>query len=365
MERDATSRPPVAQTAPQSLGVRYGRKTALWYESFVRRLIAWSLGILALSIVAAIAFIELRTRAGVLDAEAQFAADRPPPLRDLGHTQTLTILPLIDWHVSSSALRGEMGVSYLIDTDEHRILFDVGHNEAQESPSPLEHNMRALGISLDSIDTVFISHNHFDHVGGKQRQKEQTFAIGIEQTPLPGVRAFVPIPMTYPGLDPVHVAGPVKLGQGLATTGTIPRQLVFGWIDEQALVVNVAERGAILIVGCGHQTIPKLLERYDQVFDEPLYGIVGGLHFPVPEGRLKVLGLNAQRVFASGTGMLSPISMDQVKEEMNQLLRRDLGLIGVGGHDSSDEVIAMFSETFGDAYRHLRVGEPIVVGPPE
>jgi metal-dependent hydrolase (beta-lactamase superfamily II) len=331
----------------------------------VKRVIAWSLGILGLSVIAAIAFVELRNRRGVLEAEARFAAERPAPIRDFGTTRTLTILPLVDWHVSDPALRGEMGVSYLIETDGHRILFDVGHNAAGESPSPLEYNMRALGISPASIDTIFISHNHFDHVGGKERQKDETFSLGIEQVPLPAVRAFVPISMTYPGLEPVHSATPTQIGEGLATTGTIPRQLVFGWIDEQALVVNVAERGAVLIVGCGHQTIPKLLERYDRVFDEPLYGIVGGLHFPVPDGRLKVLGLNAQRVFASGTGMLSPTSMDQVKEEMNELRRRDLGLVGVGGHDSSDEVIAMFSQTFGDAYRHVRVGEPILVGPPE
>jgi metal-dependent hydrolase (beta-lactamase superfamily II) len=90
--------------------------------------------------------------------------------------------------------------------------------------------------------------------------------------------------MTYPGLSPIHAGEPTGIGKGVASTGTIPRQLVFGWIDEQALVVNVADRGTVLIVGCGHQTIPKLLERYDEVFDEPLYGIVGGLHFPVPEG---------------------------------------------------------------------------------
>jgi metal-dependent hydrolase (beta-lactamase superfamily II) len=258
-----------------------------------------------------------------------------------------------------------MGVSYLIETDEHRILFDVGQNARQESPSPLEHNMQALGVTLDSIDTIFISHNHFDHVGGRQRQKDQTFSMGLEQAPLPNVQAFVPIPMVYPGLSPVHAVEPTRIGNGVASTGTIPRQLVFGWIDEQALVVHLAERGAVLIVGCGHQTIPKLLERYDQVFGEPLYGIVGGLHFPVPEGRLKVLGLNAQRIFASGDGMLAPITMDDVKTDLAALRARNLGLIGVGGHDSSDEVIAMFSEAFGDAYRHIRVGERIAIGPSE
>ena len=329
------------------------------------RVFAWSIAALGLVLVAALAFVELRNRRGVAEAEAEFAEREPARIADLGATQTLSILPLVDWHTSGPGLRGEMGVSYLVETDEHRILFDVGHNAKEESPSPLEHNMEALGVALDSIDTIFISHNHFDHVGGKQRQRDKTFSIGLEPVPLPGVQVFVPISMTYPGLQPIRSSDPTRIDEGLASTGTIPRQLVFGWIDEQALVVNVAGHGAVLIVGCGHQTIPKLLARYDQAFGTPLYGIVGGLHFPVPEGRLKVLGLNAQRVFASGTGMFSPLTMNDVKEDMAELEKRNLGLVGVGGHDSSDEVIAMFSDTFGDAYRHVRVGEPIVVGPRE
>jgi metal-dependent hydrolase (beta-lactamase superfamily II) len=329
------------------------------------RVLVWVLGLLVLLAMAGIVAVELRTRSGGRKAEEQFAAHEPLPVSDFGTTKTLSILPLVDWHTSSPELHGEMGVSYLIETDEHRILFDVGQNTLQESPSPLEHNMKALGVTIDSIDTLFISHNHFDHVGGKQRQKDRTFSIGLEQVALPDVRAFVPIPMTYPGLSPVHAAEPTLIGNGVASTGTIPRQLVFGWIDEQALVVHVAERGAVLIVGCGHQTIPKLLERYDQVFSEPLYGIVGGLHFPVPEGRLKMLGLNAQRILASGQGIFAPITMDDVKANLASLEARKLGLIGVGGHDSSDEVIAMFSDAFDDAYRHIRVGERIVIGAPE
>ena len=330
----------------------------------MRRVAVWMLGLLVLLAMAGIVAVELRTRSGVRKADEQFAAHEPQRIDDFNTTKTLSILPLIDWHTSSAELRGEMGVSYLIETDEHRILFDMGQNTLQESPSPLEHNMEALGVTVDSIDTVFISHNHFDHIGGKQRQKDRTFSIGIEQVPLPNVQAFVPIPMTYPGSSPVHSAEPARIGNGVASTGTIPRQLVFGWIDEQALVVHVADRGAVLIVGCGHQTIPKLLERYDQVFSEPLYGIVGGLHFPVPEGRMKVAGLNAQRILASGKGMFAPITMGDVEADLAMLEARNLGLVGVGGHDSSDEVIAMFSEAFNDAYRHIRVGERIVVGPP-
>ena len=326
------------------------------------RVLCWLIAALVLLVATAIIGLELRTRSGGRKAEAQFAAHEPDRIGDFNTTKTLSILPLIDWHSSSPELRGEMGVSYLIETDEHRILFDVGQNTLQESPSPLELNMQTLGVPVESIDTVFISHNHFDHVGGRQNQKDRTFSIGLTQTALPDVRAFVPIPLSYPGLNPIHSAEPTLIGNGVASTGTIPRQLVFGWIDEQALVVHVAERGAVLIVGCGHQTIPRLLERYDRVFSEPLYGIVGGLHYPVPEGRMKLLGLNAQRVFASGEGMFAQITMDDVEAELAALQERNLGLIAVGGHDSSDQVIAMFSETFGDAYRHIRVGERIVAG---
>ena len=328
------------------------------------RLAARILGVVVALMISIVVIVEIKTRIGVAHAADQFTAHRPTRIRDLGTTKTLSILPLVDWHSVGPDLRTEMGVSYLIETDDHRILFDVGHNARQESPSPLEHNMAALGVALDSIDTIFISHNHFDHVGGKARQDGRTFSVGVEQRPLSNVRVFVPIEMTYPGLEPIHTPEPTVIGKGVASTGTIPRQLVFGWIDEQALVVHVEGRGAVLIVGCGHQTISRLLERYDRIFSEPLYGIVGGLHYPVPDGRMRLLGLNAQRLLASGDGMFAPISMDDVKADLAQLQARGLGLIGVGGHDSSDEVIAMFAQAFGQAYQHVRVGRPIVLGRP-
>jgi metal-dependent hydrolase (beta-lactamase superfamily II) len=332
----------------------------------MRRLATWTILLLIASFVVGIALLELRQRRGIRKASDQFTSYRPPRMGAFGATKTLSILPLIDWHTSRAELRGEVGLSYLIETDEHRILFDVGHNARGESPSPLEHNMQALGIDLESIDTVVISHNHLDHVGGFQRQRERTFSIGLEQAPLPHphVRAFVPIAMSYPGTSPIHADEPMRIGTGVATTGTVPRQLVVGWIDEQSLAVHVEGLGVVLVVGCGHQPIPNLLRRYDQVFDEPLYGIIGGLHLPVPEGRMKVLGVDGQRVFATGDGLFSLLTMADVKGQLALLQERGLGVVGVGGHDSSDEVIELFSRAFGDTYRYVRVGEPIVIGAP-
>ncbi len=333
----------------------------------MKRVFAGGCLILVALLLLGVAFIELRQRRGNREAAAEFASYLPPRMTDIDTTKTLSILPLVDWHVARPELRGELGLSYLIETDEHRILFDVAHNAERESPSPLEHNMRTLGIDLDDIDTLVISHNHLDHVGGLRRQLDRTFSIGLDQVALshPKARVFVPIPMTYPDMNPIHADEPMRIGKGVATTGTIPRQLVIGWIDEQSLAVNVEGRGVVLVVGCGHQPIPNLLRRYDQLFDEPLYGIVGGLHLPVPEGRMKLLGLDGQRLGASGEGLFSVLTMADVKEQLSQLQERRLGLIGVGGHDSSDEVIEMFAGAFGEAYRYVRVGERITIGPPE
>ena len=120
----------------------------------MRRVLEWIFGILALALIAAIAFVGLRNRSGARKAEAEFVAHQPSPIGGFGTTRTLSILPLIDWHTSSPELRAEAGVSYLIETDEHRILFDVGYNAKQESPSPLELNMKALTQLLNCAERL-------------------------------------------------------------------------------------------------------------------------------------------------------------------------------------------------------------------
>lgn len=70
----------------------------------------------------------------------------------------LTIL--VDNYVNTSKLKAEHGWSILIDTNDERILFDCGQSDL------IIGNAEALGIDLNGITKIILSHGHFDHTGG-------------------------------------------------------------------------------------------------------------------------------------------------------------------------------------------------------
>ncbi|MBE0626925.1 MAG: MBL fold metallo-hydrolase [Burkholderiales bacterium] len=276
-------------------------------------------------------------------------------LGNVGETRTLEILPLVDWNTASLKLRGEAGVSYLVRTDKSTILFDVGGNLENSDPSPLVANMLQLGIKLADIDTIVISHNHPDHVGGQTSMFSRTFSLDSKPVDLRGKRVYVPIPMTYPDIEPVTVLEPMVIAPGVATIGPITGRINMGPVDEQALAIRVEGRGIVLIVGCGHQGLSNLLTRSTLLFEEPIYGVVGGLHYPIPQGRVIVAGVDIQRWATYGSD--SGPTADDVQREIDLLARTGPQWVSLSPHDSSDEMIEVFRAKFGPRYHDLRVGE--------
>lgn len=329
-----------------------------------RRVIFGILALLIAALVGVVAWAEWRIAAGRDEVEQAWRSERPGKLPDVGATRSLAILPLVDWSSASPDLQGEPGVAYLIKTDRSTILFDVGVNLRRLDPSPLLANMQKLGVSLADFDTVIISHNHMDHVGGLRRARSNTFSLGNEQIDLRGKKILTPVPMSYPGTSPAVVRAPAVVAPGVATTGAIAGQMYIGRIDEQALAINVEGKGIVLVVGCGHQTLDKLLTRTAQLFSEPIYGVIGGLHYPVPRGRILTAGIDVQRLVVFGP-FRGPTEAD-VASNVALLAQQNPAWVSLSAHDSSDYAIEQFRHEFGRRYHDLRVGEWQVLagGPP-
>jgi len=320
------------------------------------------LAILLVLVAALYAALELRYHRGRQRIEAQQRDRVVRVLPPIGSTRKLDILPLVDWYPARPTLRGEAGVSYLVRTDHATLLLDVGLNTHADDPSTLQHNMRELGVSLGDIDTIVISHKHLDHVGGLRWLRRDTFSPGNEQPDLGGKRLVVPVPMNYPGSQPQVAAAPTLLAPGVATTGTIASQLFIGPVDEQALAVNIEGKGIVLIVGCGHPTLPRLLARAKALFKEPIYGIVGGLHYPVPHGRMMQAGVDLQNLVVFGPAHVP--GREQIQHDSDQLAAESPQWVSLSAHDSSDETIEQFRHTFGPRFHDLRVGEWQHIGEP-
>jgi len=72
----------------------------------------------------------------------------------------IRITVVVENTVHRRDLLGEHGLAFWIETDGRRILFDTGQGMA------LAHNANALGLDLSTVDTVVLSHGHYDHTGG-------------------------------------------------------------------------------------------------------------------------------------------------------------------------------------------------------
>ena len=70
----------------------------------------------------------------------------------------LTIL--VDNYVDLQKLKAEHGLSILIEDGNEKILFDCGQSDLILS------NAKVLGIDLNGITKIVLSHGHYDHTGG-------------------------------------------------------------------------------------------------------------------------------------------------------------------------------------------------------
>lgn len=213
---------------------------------------------------------------------------------------------LADHRTVTPDLATEHSLSFLLELGGRVILFDTG------ASGLFLRNAELLGLPLEKVGHVVLSHGHRDHTGG--------LGVALERVPQAQVylhpRALGPRYSRHPG-RPMHEIGfpkeswsaicpvmhshvnwttaPLRISPEIGITGPIPRrhpeEAASGpfyldaegcqpdpLVDDQALWIRTP-RGLVVVLGCAHAGVVNTLEYVLQVTGERhIHAIVGGLH---------------------------------------------------------------------------------------
>lgn len=168
----------------------------------------------------------------------------------------MKITLIYDNKVYQEGLKTDWGFSCLVEVENApRILFDTG-----AKGSILLGNMKKLSIDPFSIKEVFISHAHYDHMGGLA----DFLKINSE------AKVYIPASCPAPSRakEVIRVGGSLEIDKNIFSTGEL-RDV------EQSLAVKT-EKGVVVIAGCSHPGVRAILQSASQF--GKIFALVGGLH---------------------------------------------------------------------------------------
>jgi len=276
-------------------------------------------------------------------------------IQDFGYTNKFELIPLVENINEGKTFRKAVGISYLIRTDNFTILFDTGIDD-DSIKCVLRYNLDLLGIDVSEIDAIVISHNHGDHQNNWKWINDMTFINSENKSILSGMNIFVPCDSLNLKIPTLFLKDPTKICEGVYTTGIIKAPLFFWPTQEQGLIINVKDKGLIIVTGCGHQTVDKLLLRCNRISDLPIYGILGGFHLPIYGDSEKYMGY-----LITGKLPWEPLTVSDVNKKIELIKKQNVKLIGISTHDSSVKAIEAFKKAFSKEYEDLKTGAWIVV----
>jgi 7,8-dihydropterin-6-yl-methyl-4-(beta-D-ribofuranosyl)aminobenzene 5'-phosphate synthase len=216
------------------------------------------------------------------------------------------------------ALVAQPGFSALVrvrvGTRDHTILFDAG-----VTPRGVVENARRLDLSLADVETIVLSHGHWDHVAGMEGIAE---VLGRRNLPvLIHPEFWNRRRIAIPGLEPAELPSTSRaalesvgfaiveeqqpsflLDGAVLVTGEVDRTTPFetgfmghqalrgsSWepdpliLDDQALVLRLADRGLVVLTGCGHAGIVNIVRQVQRLTGEKrIAAVIGGFHLSGP-----------------------------------------------------------------------------------
>jgi 7,8-dihydropterin-6-yl-methyl-4-(beta-D-ribofuranosyl)aminobenzene 5'-phosphate synthase len=232
-------------------------------------------------------------------------------------TPGLTLTVLVDnTTLTDRDFMGEAGLSFLIETDGKKILFDTGLSGLFLA------NAEKMMISLRDLDFLVLSHGHIDHTGGLP-----TLARHLAGAEPAGRTSRVPELIAHSRCFwpkqkdttmngsvmseaevqwkfPVNLSDkPVWLNDYLVFLGEIPRKFPFEEVDpgkrkiilpygstepdhllDDSALAFRSGAGLVIITGCSHAGICNITEYAREVCGErQVADIIGGLHLLSPD----------------------------------------------------------------------------------
>lgn len=204
---------------------------------------------------------------------------------------------------------GEHGFSCHIETSSARFLFDTGQGKG------LLHNADLLGVELNAVDAVVLSHGHFDHCGGLEMLLKRQGPLDIYAHPDVFVprywagkyeRRFNGMPQGRQRLEGLgarfHLSREWnELAPGVWLSGEVPRHrpgetldpnLVVPTLDGQSYEPDLfsddqsltleTDRGLVVVLGCAHAGLVNILDHLCRKTGcDRIYAIIGGTHLGV------------------------------------------------------------------------------------
>lgn len=177
----------------------------------------------------------------------------------------MKITVIYDNNSYKAGLDASWGFSCFIEGTEKTILFDTGSN-----PFLLLRNIKCLKIDPGDIDLIFLSHMHWDHIGG-------LYGI-IENNPAVTVFLLESFSKRYKddikkfGTKIFEAGKPVRICKDVFSTGELGKS-----IKEQSLIVHT-NRGSVVITGCAHPGIVTIIKKAKDIIKDEILLVIGGFH---------------------------------------------------------------------------------------
>ncbi len=261
-------------------------------------------------------------------------------------------------------LQAKHGLSFFItatiDDSTVKIMMDAG-----PSLEVLLNNVGVLGVNLEDVDVVALSHGHYDHTGGLiealKQMKKRVPVIGHPTLFDPKLKlmphlTLIGAPFRHSDVEsvggvPLMATGPVKIADGITTTGEVPRTTDFEsvrgfWtvhnksfvddlmLDDQSLVIDVENKGLVVVAGCAHSGIINTIKYAQKITgNSRVYAVLGGFHLWKADDK-------------------------RIQATVDELKKLDIGFVGPC-HCTGKKAIKKFAEAFGDRYRPIRMGDII------